>query len=124
MAKKTTKASVAAVAALTNPFSAFVAEEQTVFIAALGTEITYRPLTMIEGDHFRAKMIKEFDDQGKPVIDVDASQNIKYEKVALMLIEPSITAEELKSLSGSASIAIDEILALLGDDDEVDAEGN
>ncbi len=108
-----------------NPFSAFAPTgEKTAFIKALGTDVKYRELTMEEGDVFRAKLVKGLDDEGKPILDITASQSVKYEKVAKMLIEPSVTASELKGLTGAAAPAINEILALLGDEDEIDNEGN
>ena len=112
-----------------DPFDIFTEHMvKTAKIKALGgAEIKYRELTLNENDEFNERMVKDFDaSTGASSVDIKAAQAIKYEKAALMLIEPKKTAEELKALPLTAGDAIDEILALQKseEDDLVDEEGN
>lgn len=97
----------------TNPFAIFANNEvKTAKIKALGgAEIKYRELTMAENDAFTKRIIKEFNGD-TPDIDLEAANEVKYEKVAAMLIEPKMSVEELKQLSIGAADAINEIAAL------------
>jgi hypothetical protein len=114
----------------TNPFAMFANNEvKTAKIKALnGAEIKYRELTLRENDEFNTRMVKDFDASTgeNPIIDIEEATAIKYEKVALMLIEPKMTADQLHDLPASASGAIDEILDLQksGEEDLLDTEGN
>jgi hypothetical protein len=110
-----------------NAFAKFANHEvKTAKIKALdGAEIKYRELTMAETDAFTARIVKKYaTDNADAEIDFNAAAEIKYEKVALMLIEPKMTVEELKALPASATAAITEINSLVEDDDMVDNEGN
>ncbi len=108
--------------AKTNPFTIFVAAKKTAKIDALGgAEVTYRDLTMMENDEFSKRLIKDYND-GKPEIDFDEASEIKYEKAALILVDPVMTVEELKALPSSALSAINEINALIDPKDEDEAE--
>ena len=103
-------------------------EVKTATIKALdNAEIQYRELTMAEVDTFSKRLIKGYGEDGKtPEIDFDEANEIKYEKVAMILIQPKMTVEELKALPASAVEAINEINALVdGEDAEgVDEKGN
>ncbi|RLA73552.1 MAG: hypothetical protein DRG30_06140 [Epsilonproteobacteria bacterium] len=107
-----------------NPFTIFIADKKIAKIKALGgAEIVYRDLTMQENDAFSKRLVKSYSD-GKPEIDFDAASEIKYEKSAMILIDPEMTVEELKALPASAVSAINEINALLDVPTEDDEEGN
>ena len=97
----------------TNPFAKFAVGEKKAHIKSLDAEITYRPLTMVEADTFNSRLIKDYDDEGKVSFDYDEATEIKYEKVALCLIEPKMTVEDLKALGGGALEAITEINNLI-----------
>jgi len=110
-----------------NPFLIFMGvEEKTAKIEALGgATIKYRELTLAESDNFTKRIIKKYSTDTKDAeIDYDAASEIKYEKVATVLIEPKMTVEELKSMHGAkAGEAITEILKLIEpDNDEGDDE--
>jgi len=110
-----------------NPFDAFSVstETKTAKIESLnGAEITYRELTMGEDDKFRRMMIKGIDKDGSPIMNLDKYEEVKYHKVATMLIEPTMTVEALKNLSTKAEGAIEEILKLVKDNDEEADEKN
>ena len=113
----------------TNAFAMFAAvENKTAVIKALGgATITYRDLTMNEADAFSQRLIKSYGkDGGAPEIDYDEANKIKYEKVALILIEPKMSVDDLKKLSVHALEAINEISALVDPEtkDETDKKGN
>ena len=115
--------------AYANAFDMFNANEvKTAKIEALGgAEIKYRELTMTEADSFSQRLIKDYGADGsKPVIDFDEATKLKYEKVALVLIEPKMSVKDLMMLPSSAVGAINEINTLLDGsaDDSVDKEGN
>jgi hypothetical protein len=111
-----------------NPFDMFKSGEvKTAKIEALGgAEIKYRELTMAESDAFAKRLVKDYGTDGSsPVIDFDAANEIKYEKAATILVDPPMTVEQLKQLSGSAMAAITEINNLVEKgDDMVDEAGN
>ena len=110
-----------------NPFDAFKALTPiTSKIEALdGAEITYRKLTMKESDDFSERIVKGYDSDGKPELNMDQLSDITYEKIALCMIEPKMTVEELKELSVDAAPAITEIAKLIEKKkQDVDDEGN
>ena len=113
-----------------NPFAVFInTEVKTATIKALdNAEVEYRELTLRENDAFNSRMIEDFDPRSgeDPTINIAEATRIKYEKVALMLITPAMTADELMDLPFTAGDAIEEILNLQKDDEEemVDNEGN
>jgi len=111
-----------------NAFAKFANHEvKTAMIKALGAEIKYRDLTMAEVDVFSKRMIKGYgEDNRTPEIDFDEATEIKYEKVAMIMIEPKMTVEQLKALPAAAIEAINEINALVDGDNEdgIDEKGN
>jgi hypothetical protein len=110
-----------------NPFSQFDANAtRTEFIKALGASVTYRMLTMAENDAFTKRMIKEYKTGQAADIDMEQLSMITYEKVALCLVEPKMSADELKALGVDAGPAITEILKLVGGTPDIpmDEEGN
>ena len=110
-----------------NAFAKFANHEiKVATIKALdNAEVKYRELTMAENDAFTKRLIKDFGKDGKDAeIDFNEANEIKYEKVALMLVEPKMTIEMLKDLPASAIDAINEINALGELKDEVDEKGN
>jgi len=98
-----------------NAFAKFLNNDvKTAKIEALdGAEIKYRDLTMAESDAFTNRLIKDVKKDGKADIDFVEANKIKYEKVALILIEPQMTVEELRAFPSSAAEAINEINALV-----------
>ena len=114
-------------AKLANVFAQFQGHtEKKANIKALdGAEITYRTLTMKENDAFQKRTVKGFDSEGKPEFNFDEFSKIKYEKIALGLIEPVMTVAELEDLDGDATKVLNEIEALIsGTKELVDDEGN
>ena len=110
-----------------NAFAKFANHEVKVAtIKALDdAEIKYRELTMAENDAFTKRLIKDFGKDGKDAeIDFNEANEIKYDKVALMLVDPALTVDELKALPSSAIDAINEINALGETDTGVDDKGN
>jgi len=102
-------------------------EVKTAKIEALdGAEVKYRELTMTENDAFTNRLIKGVDKHGEAEIDYAEANEIKYEKAAMILVEPKMTVEDLKALPASASEAINEINALAEaqKDDIAGSEGN
>ena len=90
-------------------------------------EISYRKLTMSEADMFTDKMIKDFGEDGTPVINRESMNEIKYEKIALCLIEPKMSIEDLKDLPADAINVITEIGFLIdgiSPKSDEDSEGN
>ena len=100
-----------------NIFAQFAGHEvKTATIEALdGAEIKYRTLTIKEADDFQKKMIKSFNDEGKPELNFDAMSKVRNEKIALCLIEPKMTVKELEELSAEAGKALAEIEALVSE---------
>jgi hypothetical protein len=111
-----------------NVFDMFsTSETHTAEIKALnGAKVTYRYLTMAEQDAFSKRLVKDFGADGsKPIIDFEEATKIKYEKAALILVEPKMSVKDLMALSSNAVEAINEINALIeGEDEGVDEEGN
>ncbi len=111
-----------------NPFDIFTKKTiKKAKIKALGNvEVKYRDLTMAEADAFSKRLVKDYGIDGStPSIDFDEANEIKYEKAALILVEPKVTVEYLKSLPSAAMKAVAEINALIENEDVgLDDEGN
>ena len=91
-----------------------------------GKKIKYRELTMIEADIFTKKLVKGYDADGKPELNMDGLTESKYEKAAMCLIDPAVTVEDLKGFDGSFADVLTEINTLI-DGKELDGdeeEGN
>ena len=105
----------------------FEEKRTTTVTTSNGTEIevTYRPLTMNESDNFTKRMFKNFKEEGvAATIDYDAAAEIKYEKLALCIIEPKITVEDLKQLPISEVKMFNKLSELIEPRPEVDEKGN
>ena len=90
-----------------------------------GQKIKYRELTMLESDEFTDKLVKKYDKDGKPELDMKELTESKYVKAAMCLISPKVTVEDLKSYGASFGPVLTEINNLIdGKKDEVDEEGN
>ena len=90
-----------------------------------GETIKYRELTMVESDDFTKRLVKGYDADGKPELDMEGLTEVKYEKAALCLIDPAVTIDLLKSFDSSFGDVLTEINGLIdGKKDEVDEEGN
>ena len=88
-----------------NPFAMFEFGTHKAVIEALnGAEIEYRKLTMEENDTFQKLLVKGFDDDGKPELDVNKYTDVKYEKVSAGMVSPKMTPAELKALPSEAWI--------------------
>ena len=88
-----------------------------------GQKIKYRELTMIENDDFTKKLVKGYDSDGKPELNMEGMTESKYEKAALCLIDPKVTIEELKGFDSSFSAVLGEINNLIeGKDAEEEDE--
>ena len=114
--------------AVNNPFSKFTEHTTlTATIKALGADIKYRELTMDEADQFNIRLMGEERGIGQErSFNMKDATEIAYEKIALCLIEPAMSIDDLKALPASASAAINEISKLIeGQVDEMsDKEGN
>ena len=111
----------------TNPFNTFKPKTKKANIEALdGAEIEYRNLTLAETDTLREALITGYNKEtGEPEMDFVKAMSIKYDKVALMLVSPKMSKEDLLDLSGEAEKAVDEILGLAMDSSEqLTPEGN
>lgn len=107
-----------------NPFDAYIMEEKIVYIEALNAEVKLRPLTMGESDAFNKRLIKGYTGKGEPTVDMEEATKINYEKVALAMIEPKMSVEQLQALPSSASKAINEIVKHIdGREDGEEEEG-
>ncbi len=100
--------------------------EETIDINGTKVVVHYRLLTLSESDAFTKRMIKDFGKDGKDAtIDFDEAANIKYEKLALCLQEPTaLTIKELKALPLDASEAFNKIAELIEPKASLDDEGN
>lgn len=108
-------------------FAQFAGHEiKTAKIKALGDqEIKYRTLTVKEADEFQKKTIKGFDSDGKPEFNFDAISQLRNEKIALCMIEPKATIEDLEGLEADGAKALYEIEALIsGTEALTDEKGN
>ena len=95
---------------MANLFDKFKLQTKTVNIEALdGAEVTIQELTVSQSSDFYQRMVSGVGEDGKVQIDYSAIPDIKLDKVATAMIEPKMTVDELKELSSSASLAIDEI---------------
>lgn len=111
-----------------NPFDAYAVENKTVHIEALNADVTLRELTIAESDSFNKRLLKGYTGKGEPTVDMEEATKINYEKVALAMIEPKMTVEQLQALPASAGKAIQEIVKHIDgrEDDELEeaTEGN
>ena len=109
-----------------NPFDVFTTTEKTVRIEALNADIKLRELTMAESDSFNKRLLKGYSGKGDPEINMEEATQINYEKVALCLIEPKMTVEQLQALPSSASKAINQIVKIIDgrEDGPEEEEGN
>ncbi len=108
-------------------FSGFRQEVKTAHIKSIDADVQYQELTLRELDELNKSMVKGYDAiTNEPDLDMDAALVLKYKKVAMMMVEPAVTVEELQGFTGGGQEFITEMLALLAkvDDDLVDKEGN
>lgn len=108
-----------------NPFDIFAINNRTEFITALGQEVTFRPLTKKEADEFNVRLLKDYrGDESNMNIDLAEANRINMEKVALCLVEPKLTIEEIEAYGAGISDAINEIVAFIdGRSDDNEEEG-
>ncbi len=108
----------------TNPFDKFTnVGTSKVFIKSLDYEIEYRPLTMAEDDAFNLRLLKGATQTNKQMNMEEASE-IKYEKLALMLVDPVVTVEQLKGLQNAGKVIVEILKEIEPEDDLIDNEGN
>lgn len=107
-----------------NPFLKYAVATKTAFIEEFDSEIKYRELTMAENDAFNLRLLKNYSADNTNV-DIEEATKIAYEKIALCLIEPKVTVEDLKALGSGVSVVINKINKVIsGAELEVDSEGN
>lgn len=95
---------------MANIFDKFVTGTKKVKIKALdNAEIEIRELTVAEGNDFYQRLVKGVKEDGSADIDFNSMMEIRLEKVALALVEPKMTVDELKALSSKANEALTEI---------------
>lgn len=93
-----------------NPFAKFSLKTKKIKVKALdNAEVTIQELTVAQSTDFYKRVVKGFDDKGKAELNYNELADIKLEKVAVGMIEPFMSIDELKGLSNKASGAIDEI---------------
>lgn len=109
-----------------NPFEKYSSVSESIFIKALDANVTVRKLTMKENDAFNRRLLKDYKGSGDTVIDIEEATQISYEKVALALIEPKMTVEDLQNLNTGSAKAISEIAKYVDGtaDTIIDKEGN
>ena len=113
--------------AKTNPFDIFAVNNKTAFIKSLDREVTFRPLTKKESDAFNARLLGEYSGQGDINIDLAEANKINMEKVALCLVDPKITVEEMLGYGDGINEFINEVVALIDNrkvEEETEEEGN
>ena len=94
----------------TNPFAKFSLGNKTLKVKSLGNAtVTIRELSISEEKELHDMVVPTYDENGKPHVDYNAIGEAKLIKVSMSLVEPTMTVEELKALSGKAVNAIDEI---------------
>ena len=110
-----------------NPFySHTVLVKRTAFIKNLGeegSEITFRSLTEAEDTAFNLRLLKG-STQENPHMNMEEASEIKYEKIAMCLIEPKVTVKDLRGLYDSGKLIAEILKAIEPKNDVVDAEGN
>ena len=106
-----------------NPFDKFAIHERTEYIKALDAEVTFRPLTKKEADAFSVRLLKNYNGSDDMNIDLEEANKINMEKVALCLIEPKLTVNDMLQYGSEISDAINEIAALI-DGRSVDTESD
>jgi len=105
-----------------NPFAQFsVPEVFTKQIESLNYEISYRKLTAAEEDNFNVRMVEGVDRSKKEEVNLKEAVKIKYEKMAMQLIDPKTTVGELQKLPSSV---ISEVYSAITEDDMIDEKGN
>jgi len=107
-----------------NPFAKFQQHpELKAYIKSLDYEITYRKLTSAEDDAYNLRLLKDVKKDGQNY-NIKAGSDIKYEKIEKMLIDPVITAKELRAMDTDVQVAMVEILKVIEASSMVDNEGN
>jgi len=91
-------------------FDKFKTQTKVVKIKALDNqEITIRELTVQESNDFYKKLVGEPKPDGGLNFNYKEVFSIKLEKVAVAMVEPKVTMDELRELSEGATEAINEI---------------
>ena len=109
---------------IANPFAKFQEHPtKKAYIKSLDYEITYRKLTMEEDDAFNLRLLEGMSKDNQE-LNVKAGSEIKYEKIAKILIDPKVTVKQLKSMDSDVSKVIVEILNIVEKGDMLDEEGN
>jgi hypothetical protein len=93
---------------MSNPFSKYSTETKVVKIKELDAEVTIRALTIGESDMFATMMIGE-EVNGKVSFNYKAMAEIRKRKVALAMVSPVMTYEEIDALPSEGVAAINEI---------------
>lgn len=107
-----------------NPFNTFKIETTKHHIAALNAEIELKQLTLAESSVIDNILYSEgFDKDGKPKLTMEAINKAKLQRVAMALVKPKMSVEELLALPSEASEAINEIADILNPQKQ-DEEGN
>jgi hypothetical protein len=107
-----------------NPFDIYKPAERTVHIKALNSDVTLRDLTMVENDELTKLLLKGFSGKGEPTVDMEQATLNNYKKIAMALIEPKVTVEELQALGTKAADAIVELVKVIDGREDEPAEGN
>lgn len=98
---------------MTNPFTQFEVKERKVFIEALNAEVVLKDLSLADKAEITSTLISGTDDKGEAIVDVKAALGVKYVKISKALVNPKMSPEALRALSGDAEEAINELLYLV-----------
>ena len=104
-------------------FDRYEAKADKVFLESLDAEVLMRNLTLKEQETFGDKVVKGFDKEGEPILDMKAITLSRLEKVCLHMVEPKISLKELQGLSSDVKEFIAEVLDYYKTDEEAEIEG-
>lgn len=100
-------------------FDKFKPKTKKVMIASLGQEVEIRELTVDEANGFYLSIL----DDNKN-FDSTKVFNANLKKISDSLVEPKVTVEELKALSGDADKLFAELLEAIDGDRKKKEKGN
>ena len=103
----------------------FALTEKTVHLESIDADVTVRNFTSEENDKYTSFMVKGLDKNGDPEVDVGKSLELKYMKISDALVEPKISAKEIKGMCDAKNF-IEEMIGIIDgkDKEKYDEEGN
>lgn len=110
-----------------NPFDQFAGETKEITVKALGgKKVTIREMNYEEAVSFSERLFSGVDTDGSAKIDTKEYIAMRVEKVALCMVEPKMTVDELNALPAKAGGAITEIADAIDElsRNDMDEKGN